>query len=145
MSEEIKNLSEAETPAAMTDAPAAIEETIMSEIELAPEVRAGINAKAIELKEKFALRKVFAIVVKGEEADEKPLFVAYFRRPGMSQMSQYMTWLSKDSIRANHLLAQNSFIAGDRELIDNEDLFLYGTMGQIMQITDGRNSELVKL
>lgn len=109
------------------------------------EVRNQIAVKTSELKTKFNVKKVFVIIVQGDiEAGEKPFYIAYLRRPNMMQFSQYMTFAQKDIVQANKMLAQNIFLDGDKELIDDEELFLYGTMGQLNHVVDSRNSDIVK-
>lgn len=115
-----------------------------SDINVSLEVREEIMAKAAELKEKNKLRKIFVVIVEGEDEDDKPLYIAYLRRPNIMQFSQYMSFVQKDIVQANKMLASNVFIAGDKELIDDEDLFLYGTMSQLSKIIDSRNADLVK-
>lgn len=122
--------------------PAAIEFT--SEVNVPLEVREAIVEKASELKEKYKLRKVFVVVVEGEEGDSKPLYIAYLRRPSLMHFSQYMNFIQKDMVQANKMLATNVFLDGDRELIDDDDLFLYGTMVQLNTLIESRNSEMVK-
>lgn len=117
---------------------------VTAEFVIPDDVREEITKKAKELKAKHGLRKVFVVVVKGEEDDEKPLYVAYFRRPGLMHFSQYMNFVQKDMIQANRMLAENVFLAGDKELVNDEDLFLYGTMAQLSQIINSRNADLVK-
>lgn len=109
------------------------------------EVRNQIALKANELKAKFNVKKVFVVIVEGDtESGEKPYYIAYLRRPNLMQFSQYMTFVQKDLVQANQMLAQNIFLDGDKELIDNEELFLYGTMNQLNHVIDARNSDLVK-
>lgn len=109
------------------------------------EVRNQISLKANELKAKYNVKKVFVVIVEGDtEAGEKPYYIAYLRRPNLMQFSQYMTFVQKDIVQANQMLAQNIFLDGDKELIDNEELFLYGTMNQLNHVIDARNSDLVK-
>ena len=55
-----------------------------------------------------------------------------------------MNFVQKDVVQANKMLATNVFLAGDRELVDDDELFLYGTMGQLSQIIDSRNADMVK-
>lgn len=107
-------------------------------------VREEILKKAEELKLANKLRRIFVIVVEGEEGDEKPFYVAYLRRPSLMHFSQYMNFVQKDLVQANKMLASNVFLAGDRELIDDDELFLYGTMGQLTQLIDSRNADMVK-
>lgn len=108
------------------------------------EVREEIVKKAEALKIEHKLRKIFIVVVAGEEGDEKPFYIAYLRRPSLAHFSQYMSFVQKDMVQANKMLAANVFIAGDRELIDDDELFLYGTMTSLPSLIDSRNSEMVK-
>lgn len=108
------------------------------------EIREEIVKKAEALKAEHKLRKIFIVIVEGEEGDEKPLYIGYLRRPSLMHFSQYMNFVQKDVVQANKMLATNVFLAGDRELVDNDELFLYGTMGQLSQIIDSRNADMVK-
>ena len=108
------------------------------------EVREEIIKKAEALKAQHKLRKIFVIIVEGEEGDSKPLYIGYFRRPSMMHFSQYMNFMQKDPIQANMMLANNVFIEGDREMVSDEELFLYGTMNQLAQLLEARNADLVK-
>lgn len=119
-------------------------EFLSADISVPLEVREQIARKVDELKAQHKVKKVFVIVVQGEEDDEKPLYIAYLRRPTFIHFSQYMTFVQKDLVQANKMLAQNVFLAGDRELIDDEELFLYGAMSQLTHLIDARNGELVK-
>lgn len=124
-----------------------LEPIVLSEgnITIPGEVREQIDQKVEELKKKNGIKKVFVIVVKGDaDAGEKPLYIGYFRRPNMMHFSQYMTFVQKDIVQANQMLAQNTFLDGDRELFANEDVFLFGTMQQLGHIIDSRNSDIVK-
>ena len=100
--------------------------------------------KAEELKAQHKLRKIFIIVVEGEEGDDKPLYIAYLRRPSLIHFSQYMNFVQKDLVQASKMLATNVFLAGDRELVDDDELFLYGTMQQLNHLIDSRNADMVK-
>lgn len=109
------------------------------------EYRTQIASKITELKAKHNVKKVFVIIVEGNvDEGEKPVYIAYLRRPNLMQFSQYMTFVQKDLIQANQMLAQNIFLDGDKELINDEELFLYGTMNQLNHVIDARNSDLVK-
>lgn len=108
-------------------------------------IREQIATKIAELKARHKVKKVFVVIVEGDvDAGEKPYYICYMRRPNMMQFSQYMNFVQKDLVQANQMLAQNVFLDGDKELIDDEELFLYGTMQQLNHIIDARNSELVK-
>lgn len=116
-----------------------------SDLNVPVEVRQQIANKIAELKAKNNIKKVFVVVVKGDEEDgEKPFYIAYLRRPNMMQFSQYMNFVQKDLVQANQMLAQNIFLDGDKELVDDEDLFLYGTMPQLNHVIDARSADLVK-
>lgn len=109
------------------------------------EYRTQIANKIVELKAKFNIKKVFVVIVEGKaDDDEKPYYIAYLRRPNLMQFSQYMTFVQKDLVQANQMLARNIFLDGDKELIDDEELFLYGTMNQLNHVIDARNSDIVK-
>lgn len=113
-------------------------------IEIPDEIREEIVNKAQALKAEHKLRKIFIVLVEGEEGDEKPFYIAYLRRPSLPHFSQYMSFAQKDVIQANKMLALNVFVAGDRELVDDDELFLYGTMSQLNQLIESRNAEMVK-
>ena len=117
---------------------------MFTDIDVPVEVREEIAKKAEELKKIHNIRKVFVVVVQGDEDDDKPLYIAYLRRPNLMHFSQYMNFVQKDLIQANKMLATNVFLAGDKELVDDEELFLYGTMQQLNKIIDSRNADLVK-
>ena len=133
---------EAEIQQEATETSSAIE--FATEIDIPVNVREEIINKAQELKQQFKLRKIFIVMVEGDDEDDKPFYIAYLRRPSLMHFSQYMNFAQKDVIQANKMLAGNVFLAGDRELVDDEDLFLYGLMGQLNHIIDSRNADLVK-
>lgn len=118
---------------------------ITGDVNVSVEIREEITKKAQELKVKNGLRKIFVIIVAGEDGDSKPLYIAYMRRPNLAHFSQYMNFVQKDLVQANKLLAQNIFLEGDKELIDDDELFLYGTMQQLGSVIDTRNANLVKV
>lgn len=114
-------------------------------INVSVEVRQLIQTKIEALKAKANIKKIFVILVPGdEEAGEKPLYVGYFRRPNMMEFSQYMSFVQKDIVQANRMLSQNIFLDGDKELVDDDDMFLFGTMPQLNGIIDARNGALIK-
>jgi hypothetical protein len=120
-------------------------DVVFSDVNVPAEVSQAIAEKIKELKAKHGVKKVFVIVVEGDVADgEKPLYIGYFRRPNLMQFSVYMNFVQKDLIQANKQLAMNVFLDGDRELVDDEDLFLYGTMQQLSHVIDSRNADMVK-
>lgn len=42
-------------------------------------------------------------------------------------------------------LAKECFLDGDKELVDDDSLFLFGLMGQLAQVIEMRNGKLVNL
>lgn len=117
---------------------------VFTDVKVSQEVSEHISEKIQELKMRHKVKKVFVIVVEGDEDDEKPLYIGYFSRPNLMQFSVYMNFVQKDLVQANKQLASNIFLDGDRELVDNDDLFLYGTMQQLSHVIDSRNTEMVK-
>ena len=117
---------------------------VNSDFEIPTDLKEAVEAHAKELKSKLKLRKIFAVVVAGEGENDKPYYIAYFRRPGLMPFSQYMSFVQKDVVQANKNLAQNIFLEGDRELVDDEELFIYGLMQQIGNIVGSLDSKLVK-
>lgn len=107
--------------------------------------REGIARKAAEVRAKNNNKRVFVVVVEGDtKSNEKPYYVAYLRRPNMMEFSQYMNFVQKDVVQASSMLAKQIFLDGDRELVDDEDLFVYGTMQQLNHVLDSRNGDIVK-
>lgn len=124
------------------------EETPVVEIidvnNLSEEQLNAIKAKIAEIREKQHIKRVFAIVVEGDEFDEKPMFIGYFRNPSIMHFSNYMAFVTKDAVQAALNLAKATFIEGDRELVDDDDIFLRGTFDRFSAIMERRNSEMVK-
>ena len=107
---------------------------------------AEIKKKANQIKVDKKLRKVFPIVVFGDKnIDEKELYVAYLGEPSFPQFSKFMVASKKDEVAAMRTLAKDCFIERDKELVDNESLFLFGLMGQLSEIISTRQSLLVNL
>lgn len=109
------------------------------------DIRQQIAQKIAELKVAKKVKRVFVIIVQGDvDAGELPYYIGYFRRPNLMEFSQYMNFAQKDISQASFMLAQQVFLDGNRELVDDQDLFLYGTMSQLNHIIDSRNSDIVK-
>ena len=103
-----------------------------------------IKEKAMKLKEEHKLRKVIPMVVFGEvERNEKEVYVAYMKEPNFPTISKFMAASKKDEVMAMKTLAKDCFIDGDKELVDNESLFLFGLMGQLSEIITTRQSTIV--
>ena len=65
--------------------------------------------------------------------------------PTFPQFSKFMAASKKDEVMAMKTLAKDCFIEGDKELVDDESLFLFGLMGQLSEIIATRQSTLVNL
>ena len=100
-----------------------------------------IKEKAKQIKTEKKLRKVFG----NESDDEKEFYVAYMREPSFAQFSKFMTASKKDEVTAMRTLAKDCFLDGDKDLVDDESLFLFGLMGQLSEIIATRQSILVNL
>lgn len=114
-------------------------------VSLSVEIREQITKKIEEIRQRTNNKRIQAIVVKGDECDDKPLYVGYFRRPNLMQFSLWLNQIQKDSVIANRTLAQGCFVDGDKELVDNDDLFLFGTFNKLTALVESRNADLVKL
>ena len=74
-------------------------------VEISVEVREQITKKIEELRTQTGNKRIQAIVVAGDEYDEKPLYVGYFKRPNTMQFSLWMNQAQKDPVVANKTLA----------------------------------------
>lgn len=118
----------------------------MEEKILTLQQEADIKDKALKLKADKKLRKVYPMVVFGDTAsDEKEFYVAYLGEPTFPQFSKFMAASKKDEVQAMRTLAKDCFLDGDRDLVDNESLFLFGLMAQLSEIITTRQSLLVGL
>lgn len=118
----------------------------MEEKMLTLEQETKIKETALKLKQEKKLRKIYPMVVFGEEnCDEKEVYVAYLAEPTFPQFSKFMAASKKDEVMAMRTLAKDCFIDGDRDLVDNESLFLFGLMGQLSELITTRQSILVNL
>lgn len=119
------------------------EEPIVNE-----ELQKKIDATIEKLREKNPKsRRIFAIAVKGTEfVDEKELYTAYFREPDFKTFSKYLTFIQNGQQAAGmRALATDCFLEGDKELVDDDSLFLFGLMGQLAKIIEMRHGQLVNL
>lgn len=117
------------------------QETVM----LSPEVQATIEKKVADLKKNNPKDKIFPLLVEGDMDDEKEVYVGYFTQPNFITFSKYMTFAQKDQISAMRQLARDCFLDGDRELIDDDSLFLFGLMGQLQHIIKMRGGRVINL
>ena len=118
----------------------------MEEKTLSLQMETEIKEKAEKLRKEKKLRKVYPIVVWGDTScGEKDVYVAYLSEPNFPQFSKFMVVSKKDEVMAMRTLAKDCFIDGDKELVDNESLFLFGLMGQLSEIISTRQTALVNL
>lgn len=116
----------------------------MEEKNLTLKQESEIKEKAQSLKAEKKLRKVYPMVVFGDtDSGEKEYYVAYLGEPAFPQFSKFMAASKKDEVTAMRTLAKDCFLDGDKELIDNDSLFLFGLMGQLAEIIQTRQSTLV--
>lgn len=124
---------------------AKVEEIFDENGNLTAKLQAEIDKKAAEIKEEQKLKVVFPLVVEGQEFDDKDVYVGYFRQPSFKAFSKYLTASQSNQAAAMRTLATDCFVGGDKELIDDDSLFLFGLMGQLGQIIQMRNGTLVNL
>lgn len=69
----------------------------------------------------------------------------YISRSCCCACSKYLTAAQKDQAVAMRTLAKECFLDGDKELVDDDSLFLFGLMGQLAKVIEMRNGKLVNL
>ena len=103
-----------------------------------------IKERALKLKNEKKVRKIFPMVVFGDVGcGEKEVYVAYMAEPTFPQFSKFMAASKRDEVTAMRTLAKDCFADGDKELVDNDSLFLFGLMTQLSEIISTRQSCLV--
>lgn len=118
----------------------------MTEDFISPELLENIKKNVESLKKQNPkLKKIFPIVVEGDEDDEKEIYLAFFKRPDFATFSLYISESQHDNISAMRTLAQQCFLVGDKELVDDDSLFIYGLMPNLGQLIETRKSKLVNL
>lgn len=113
--------------------------------EIDPKVLAAVEKKVADLKSANPKAKVFPLMVEGEPDDEKEYYVGYFTQPTFVNFSKYLTLSQKDQATAMRQLARDCFLDGDRALIDDDSLFLFGLMGQLQHIIKMRGGRVINL
>lgn len=123
-----------------------MEETEKLDSILTAALKKEIESHVKELKEKDGkLKMVYPIIVEGEEYDDKEYYLAYFRQPNFTIFSKYLTFSQKDQAVAMRALATDCFIDGDKNLVDDDSLFLFGLFPQLGKLIQMRNGRLVNL
>lgn len=113
--------------------------------ELDPKLRAAVEKKVADLKANNPKAKIFPLMVDGDPDDEKDVYIGYFCQPSFITFSKYMTFAQKDQASAMRQLARDCFLDGDKELIDDDSLFLFGLMGQLNNIIQMRGGRVINL
>ena len=118
----------------------------VEDITLPEEFKKEIEKEILKIKANDPkIKVVYPIVVEGEDYDDKDFYVAYFKQPNLPTFSKYMTFVQKDVTIATKTLANDCFVGGDRALIDDDSLFMFGLMSQLPNIIKSRNAKLVNL
>ena len=115
---------------------------------ISADLQKEIDEKVAELRKADPkLRKVYPIAVsfEDEEGEESVIIVGYFKQPDLKIFSKHIVAAQKDQVIAMKTLANDCFIGGDRRVIDDDATFLFGTMGQLGELTRMRESRLVNL
>lgn len=117
------------------------------EMLLSEQIQAEVEKKVQELKAADPkLKKVFPIFVEGDEdAGEKAYYIGYFKQPPFTAFSKYLSLSQKDQAGAMRELAKDCFLDGDKELIKDDSLFVFGLMPNLAQLIEVRKSRLVNL
>lgn len=111
---------------------------------LSDEQLEAIKAKVAELRKSKNIKRIYPIAVQGDEYDEKECYIAYFKQPNLMEFSKYLSISSKnDPTVAMRQLAKDCFVDGDRELVDDDSLFIYGAMPFLSGILNTRRGSLV--
>lgn len=110
-----------------------------------PKVKAEIEKKVADLKSNNPKAKIIPLLVYGEPDDSKEVYVGYFTQPSFINFSKYLTLSQKDQASAMRQLAKDCFLEGDRELLDDDSLFLFGLMGQLQHLIKMRGGRVINL
>ena len=103
------------------------------------------ESKELTLAQEETTKKnkwVYPIVVFGDEYDDKYVYIAYFREPDFIAFSKFVQLQKKDEIAAVRSLAHDTFIQGDKELVDDDSLFLYGLSTKLVNIIGSRQAKV---
>lgn len=113
---------------------------------LTPERIKEVENKMAELKAANPKKRILPLAVEGDpDFDEKDVYIGYFKQPSFVEFSKYLAASQKDQAVAMRTLARDCFLDGDRALIDDDSLFLFGLMGQLSEIIKMRQGKLVNL
>lgn len=121
-------------------------EILEEEMIVSDELQKTIDDTITKLRDKNPKCRIYAIAVKGTEFDDKELYVGYFREPSFKTFSKYLSFVSNgQQAPGMRALATDCFLEGDKELVDDDSLFLFGLMGQMAKVIEMRHGQLVNL
>jgi hypothetical protein len=119
---------------------------VEAQVSITDELQKTIEKTVAELKSKDSkLRVIYPIVVEGGDYDEKPLYVGYFRQPTFPVFSKYLSFMQTNQAAAMRALAKDCYLDGDKELVDDDSLFMFGLMPQLTSVVSVRHGRLVNL
>lgn len=96
-------------------------------------------------KENPKVKRVIPVAVFGNENDTKELYLAYLKEPDFIAFSKFSTMGKKDEVAAMRQLAKECYLNGDKELVDDDSLFLFGLMPQLVSLFQARQVAIVNL
>ena len=112
---------------------------------LVAEYQKIVDEKVAKLREEKKFSVIYPIAIEGRDTDEKEVYIGYFQQPTFKAFSKYLTASQSNQAVAMRTLAKDCFLDGDIELVDNDNLFLFGLMGYLSKIIEMRNGTLVNL
>jgi len=124
------------------------EETIEDqneEIVISKELEKEISDKCDALCAEHKIKKVFPIIIEGDDLDEKELYITYFREPELKAFSKFQSLGKSNEVQASRQLARDCYLDGDKEPIDDDSMFLYSLRVELMGIIRVRKSKIVNL
>lgn len=112
---------------------------------LVAEYQKIVDENVAKLREEKKVSVIYPIAIEGRDTDEKEVYIGYFQQPTFKAFSKYLTASQSNQAVAMRTLAKDCFLDGDIELVDNDNLFLFGLMGYLSKIIEMRNGTLVNL
>lgn len=104
----------------------------------------SLAEKAEKIKAKYKVRKVYVITVQGEAGDSKAEYQAWIRRPDLKEFSMFTTMVAKNEVILGGKTVLNTcFLEGDREIVDDDDIFL-GAVNQLEELMNVRSASIAK-
>lgn len=113
------------------------------ELSLAQEEAIKKKLESLKKENPKENKRIRPIVVFGDEFDDKEFYVGYFREPNFAAFSKFVQLQKKDDVAALRALAKDTFVDGDKEMIDDDSLFLYGLSPELGKILEARQTKVV--